>query len=93
MPPAGWKWDKELGVFLPLGISYLVLDCAADYSTSIIGVPNRAYLYVMGRSPVLASEELDGLLDKCRRLGYDLKLVDKVVHDEVPPTPQTNEVL
>jgi len=94
-PPTNTRWSlsPKLGVFLPLGISYLVLDCAEDYSTTIIGVPNRSYLYVMARSTSLPEGELDGLLDKCKRLGYDMNKVDTVEHDEVKPTPPTNEAL
>ena len=30
---------KVGGVFLPLGLGYLVVDCADDYSTTIVGAP------------------------------------------------------
>merc|ERR1712186_24594 len=46
-----WSLCPKLGVYLPLGIAYLVIDCAEDYSTCIIGVPDRSYLWIMARTP------------------------------------------
>ena len=40
---------KILGIYLPLGLSYLILDVATDGSYALIGVPDRQYLWVLTR--------------------------------------------
>ncbi|CAE8598521.1 unnamed protein product, partial [Polarella glacialis] len=36
-----WAISPKIGVYLPLRIAYLIVDRAEDYSTCIIGVPDR----------------------------------------------------
>jgi apolipoprotein D and lipocalin family protein len=40
---------KVFGIYLPLGLSYLILDVATDGSYALIGVPDRQYLWVLTR--------------------------------------------
>ena len=40
---------KVFGVYLPLGLSYLVLDVAEDGSYTLIGTPSRQNLWIMTR--------------------------------------------
>lgn len=40
---------KVWGIYLPLGLSYLILDVASDGSYALIGVPDRQYLWVLTR--------------------------------------------
>lgn len=83
-PPINTRWSlspKVAGVFLPLNAAYLVLDCAEDYSSCIIGVPDRSLMYVMARQPdVVSMADLDRLLDKCRRSGFDMSKVERIQH-------------
>ena len=45
-----WTIDpKMLGLAVPLGMSYLILDVAEDYSYTLVSVPDRSYLWVMMR--------------------------------------------
>lgn len=45
-----WTIDpKIIGWALPLGLSYLILDVAEDYSYTLVSVPDRSYLWVMIR--------------------------------------------
>mmetsp|Transcript_10415 Transcript_10415/g.27510 ORF Transcript_10415/g.27510 Transcript_10415/m.27510 type:complete len:261 (-) Transcript_10415:354-1136(-) len=42
-----WSLSPKFGVYLPLGIAYLVLDCDTEnYSYTVIGVPDRSYVWV-----------------------------------------------
>jgi len=90
-----WALSPRLGgVWLPFGLAYLVVDCAPDYSTTIIGVPDRSVLYVMARTPQLDDATLEPLLDTCRRSGFDMSQVVRVEHDTaaaatVPQVPET----
>ena len=40
---------KILGIYLPLGLSYLVLQVADDGSYALIGVPDRSYMWILTR--------------------------------------------
>ena len=69
-----WALDpKILGLYLPLKLSYLVLEIADDGSYALIGVPDRSYFWVLTRLKptikeggkaseiLLATESLKGL--------------------------------
>lgn len=52
-PPTNTFWGmhpKVLGLALPIGVSYLILDTAPDYSYTIVSVPDRSYLWIMVRN-------------------------------------------
>jgi len=61
------------------------VDCADDYSTTIVGAPDRSFLYVMARTPSVDASLLDELLSKCERIGYDLSKVQLVAHEGAAP--------
>lgn len=93
-----WSLKPKVGVYLPLQIPYLVADCAEDYSSTIVGVPDRSYIWVMTRTPNPDASVMEDLTKKVQLLGYDVsKLVavrqqwegepPKLVEPEsVPPT-------
>uniref|UniRef100_A0A7S3RM64 Lipocalin/cytosolic fatty-acid binding domain-containing protein n=1 Tax=Strombidinopsis acuminata TaxID=141414 RepID=A0A7S3RM64_9SPIT len=75
---AGTEWaiSPKLGVYLPLGIPYLIVYCAEDYSTTIIGVPDRSYVWIMARTPTVEAALQEELIRKTQAMGYDIsKLV------------------
>jgi dehydrogenase/reductase SDR family protein 12 len=58
--PANTQWaldPKILGIHLPLGLTYLVLDLAEDKSYTIVGVPDRSYIWIMTREVPSVFEE------------------------------------
>ncbi|OLP92263.1 Dehydrogenase/reductase SDR family member 12 [Symbiodinium microadriaticum] len=73
-----WAISPKLGVFLPLRIAYLVADCAEDYSTTIIGVPDKSYIWIMARTPTVDQATYDALLAKARSFGYDTSSILRV---------------
>ncbi|CAK8990567.1 unnamed protein product [Durusdinium trenchii] len=73
-----WAISPKIGVFIPLRLSYLIVDCAEDYSTCIIGVPDRRYLWIMARTPTIEEKTLEALISKSRRLGFDEKAIVRV---------------
>lgn len=62
----------------PLKFAYLVVDLAADYSDTIIGVPDRSYVWIMAREPQITESRYAELVAKVKSLGYDLKKLKKV---------------
>ncbi|SEA94628.1 lipocalin family protein [Variovorax sp. YR216] len=55
---------------------YWILKLDRDYQVALVGTPDRRYLWVLSRVPVLDAAALDAELDYARTLGFD---VDKVV--------------
>lgn len=55
---------------------YWILKLDRDYEVALVGTPNREYLWVLSRAPVLEIDRLHAELDYARTLGFD---VDKVV--------------
>merc|ERR1712217_250290 len=60
------------------GIPYLIVDVADDYSTCIIGVPDRKYIWIMARTPAVGPTVLHILKQKAQSLGYDINTLEVV---------------
>ena len=78
---------KVAGLFyIPIGIPYLILDCAEDYSNCIIGVPDRSYLWIMTRTRENDDKGviLSLITKAVERFGYDRKKVMLVTQDWEP---------
>jgi dehydrogenase/reductase SDR family protein 12 len=73
-----WSLSPKIGVYVPLGLPYLLVDCAEDYSWTIVGVPNRNHVWVMMRSVEPAAEVVEALLEKVERLGFDMTKLNAV---------------
>ncbi len=67
--------------FLPfVWADYWVIDLAEDYSYAVVGEPSREYLWILARSPVLADETYEGILQRLRQHGYDPALLIRTSH-------------
>ena len=85
VPVAGQPGAGRLEVrFAPSWLSWLplvwgdywILKLDRDYQVSLVGTPNREYLWVLSRAPRLDAAVLEAELDYARSLGFD---TDKVV--------------
>mmetsp|Transcript_227 Transcript_227/g.274 ORF Transcript_227/g.274 Transcript_227/m.274 type:complete len:551 (-) Transcript_227:227-1879(-) len=87
-----WAISPKIGIYLPLGLPYLLLDVNDDYSACLVGVPNRKNLWIMTReigTPNTQSEPQESsvdalikpLLEKAQVLGFDMSKVVSVKHD------------
>jgi dehydrogenase/reductase SDR family protein 12 len=87
-----WALSPKVGVYLPTSIPYLIVDCAEDYSTCVIGVPDRSFVWVMARTPTLEPEVAKALTGKVVELGYDVgKLVAVPQNWDGQPPPLVPE--
>jgi apolipoprotein D and lipocalin family protein len=59
---------------------YWIIDLAADYSYAVVGEPDREYLWILSRAPIMDEETLDEILERVRRQGYDTTLLIKTSH-------------
>ncbi|BCS31342.1 membrane protein [Luteitalea sp. TBR-22] len=57
--------------FLPVWGDYWVLDLAPDYSTAVVGSPDRDYLWVLSRTPDVDQPTYARLVEAVRDQGFD----------------------
>ena len=81
--PKGFIFDKKTNAewriqfFWPFKFKYLVIDLAEDYRYTVIGVPNRKYVWIMARDTMLSKEDSKLIREKLSNQGYDVsKIVD-----------------
>ena len=81
--PKGFIFDEKTNAewrvqfFWPFKFKYLVIDLAEDYRYTVIGVPNRKYVWIMARDTMLSEEDNKLIREKLSDQGYDVgKIVD-----------------
>ena len=66
--------------FWPFRGKYWIIDLASDYSYAVVGHPNRKYLWILSRTPLLDENIYLGILNRLKTAGFDL--------DKLQKTPQ-----
>jgi apolipoprotein D and lipocalin family protein len=51
---------------------YRIIALGQDYQYALVGSESRRYLWVLARSPELAEDRLQAVLDKARDQGFDI---------------------
>ncbi|MBN2830451.1 MAG: lipocalin family protein [Candidatus Cloacimonetes bacterium] len=70
------EWRVQM--FKPFWYPYLVVDLADDYRYTVIGVPNRKYVWIMSRTPDLAENDYQNILAKLKHEGYNTEKIVKM---------------
>lgn len=84
IPQTAWIYNKETNTewrvrpFWPLSLAYLILDVSADYTETIVGVPDRKYVWLMARTPQISESRYQELYAKIQKMGFDMKQFKKV---------------
>jgi apolipoprotein D and lipocalin family protein len=84
MHPKGFVHNRETNAewkmqFLwPFKADYLITYLSDDYKTTIIGVPNRKYAWIMARTKTLPDAEYAALVEELKRQGHDVSNLRKV---------------
>ena len=82
--PKGWVHNEETNAewrmqFLwPFKSAYLIVYLDQGYQKTIIGVPDRKYVWIMSRDPDLSDADYQEMLDHVARMGYDVDEVQRV---------------
>ncbi len=63
--------------FWPFSGDYWVLDIDPEYRRGLVGTPNRKYLWVLSRTPEMASAEYEHLLARAKELGFPVMKVER----------------
>jgi apolipoprotein D and lipocalin family protein len=75
------RFAPKILSFLPfVWGDYWIIDLADDYSYAVVGDPDRKYLWVLSRTPVMDDSLLQGVLDRVKEKGYDLAGLIRTQH-------------
>jgi apolipoprotein D and lipocalin family protein len=76
-PPLNSEWKMKFFWFLPAS-DFLILFVDDEYGATIIGVPDRSYVWIMARTPEPDEAEYEALLGRAATLGYDVSQIERV---------------
>jgi apolipoprotein D and lipocalin family protein len=62
----------------PFWAAYLVIDLADDYRYTVIGVPNRKWVWIMSRTPEIGTEDYAGIISRLKVAGYKTDKIMKM---------------
>ena len=62
--------------FWPFKGNYWIIDLNKDYLYAVVSEPNRQYLWILSRSPRMASKTIEMLKEKIRNKGFDLTYLE-----------------
>ena len=54
----------EDAILWPFKLPFLIIDLADDDSYTVIGVPNRKYIWIMARQPELSDNDYNNIIKK-----------------------------
>lgn len=75
--PVNSEWKMKFDWYLPEA-DYLILSVDADYQRTVIGVPDRKYVWIMSRTPVMPDDEYQQLVRDLRAAGYATERLEPV---------------
>lgn len=71
--------NLKVTFFWPFYGDYWIIELAEDYSYAVVGHPNREYLWILSRSPVMSQQTYEGLLQKIKKKGFDVSKLNKTL--------------
>ena len=73
------KTNAKLSVqfFWPFSGKYWIIALAPDYSYAVVGHPNRDYLWILSRKPVMDDQTYRMLLVQVAEKGFDIRKLVK----------------
>ncbi|MBT1074005.1 lipocalin family protein [Geobacter grbiciae] len=72
-----WVVDKttnarlKVSFFWPFRGDYWIIDMGKEYEYAVVGTPNRKYLWVLSRTPVMDDTVYAAIMERVRQLGFD----------------------
>ncbi len=75
----------EVSFFWPFWGAYWIIDLDPGYQYAAVGHPSRDYLWILSRTPHLAPEVYDRLLERVKAQGYDLSRLQRTIQAGSPP--------
>ncbi len=66
-------WSIEF--YWPLKANYWIVYVSDDYQYALVAEPSKNYLWILARTPKIDPQVYESLLERLRRLGFDLELL------------------
>ena len=66
--------------FWPFKGKYWIIDLANDYSYAVVGHPNKKYLWILSREPLMNEETYNQILSRLKEKGFDLSKLQQTLH-------------
>jgi apolipoprotein D and lipocalin family protein len=73
----------KVSFFGPFWGPYWIIDLDENYQWAVVGVPNRKYLWILSRTPLMNEEIYAGILDRLVDQGYDPSRLNKTLQPTV----------
>lgn len=74
----------EVSFFRPFWGDYWIIDLAPDYSYAVVGHPSRDYLWILSRTPTMAADVYQGILERLKKQGYELERLERTLQPAKP---------
>ena len=74
----------KVSFFWPFRGDYWIIELGEQYDYSVVGAPNRKYLWVLARTPQLDETVYRGIVERAGRQGFP---VEQLVRRPLPPAP------
>lgn len=63
--------------FWPFKGKYWIIDLADDYSFAVVGHPNRKYLWILSRTPIMNENVYQKILSRIIEKGFDISKIQR----------------
>lgn len=76
-----WSVDPEgnarlkVSFFWPFRGDYWIIDLGKEYEYAVVGSPNRQYLWILARQPVMDDIVYKGILERLANQGFAVELL------------------
>jgi apolipoprotein D and lipocalin family protein len=74
--PSNAIWGMQF--IWPVKADYRVMYLSEDYTSTVIGRNKRDYVWIMARTPAIAAEDYQALVDLIADQGYDISRIRRV---------------
>lgn len=61
--------------FWPFKGKYWIIDLADDYSYAVVGHPNKKYLWILSRKPIMNQTTYQQIISKIKENGFDISKI------------------
>ena len=58
--------------FWPFRGKYWIIDLASDYSYAVVGHPNKKYLWILSRTPIMKDTVYQAIVSRLKDNGFDI---------------------
>ncbi|WP_295653112.1 lipocalin family protein [uncultured Mucilaginibacter sp.] len=66
----------------PFRVDYWVIDLADDYSWAVVGHPDKKFLFIMSRKPIMDKNLYCQIVERCKQMGYPVEKLTCQNHAE-----------